>query len=49
MSTIDLQQQSIQGDVSEETKTVKIPGIIWAYPPSFIDRPKSMVDDLQTP
>jgi hypothetical protein len=31
MSTIDLQQQSIQGDVSEETKTVKIPGRIGGY------------------
>jgi hypothetical protein len=31
MSTIDLQQQSIQGDVSEETKTVKISGRIGGY------------------
>jgi hypothetical protein len=31
MSTIDLQQQSIQGDVSEENKTVKIPGRIGGY------------------
>ncbi len=31
MSTIDLQQQSIEGDVSEETKTVKIPGRIGGY------------------
>ena len=31
MSTIELRQQSIQGDVSEETKTVKIPGRIGGY------------------
>jgi hypothetical protein len=31
MSTIDLRQQSIQGDVSEETKTVKISGRIGGY------------------
>jgi hypothetical protein len=31
MRTIDLQQQSIQGDVSEENKTVKIPGRIGGY------------------
>ena len=41
MSTIDLQQQSIQGDVSEETKTVKISGGIWGLPPSCIYCPKS--------
>ena len=31
VSTIDLQQQSIQGDVSEETNTVKIWGRIGGY------------------
>jgi hypothetical protein len=31
MSMIDLQQQSIQGDVSEETKTVKISGRAGGY------------------
>ena len=31
MSTIDLRQQSIQGDVSEETNTVKIWGRIGGY------------------
>ena len=55
MSTIDLQQQSIQDDVIEETKTVKISGRIGGYlhherlPLSCIYRPKSMVDDPQMP